>query len=115
MPLFTAAGAFSSGVSSTGDVTVTSGNVVVNTAGKGLRIKEGSNATSGTLTLTGATPVVVATTAVTANSRIFLSTNTVGGTPAFCWVSARTAATSFSVTGVALDTSVVAWLIIEPA
>lgn len=138
MPLFTPAGAIgtlavsgngtvtgtlgvtgaltaSGGATPTGDVTVNTGNVVVNTAGNGLRIKEGSNATSGTLTLNGATPVVVSTTSVTANSRIYLTTNTVGGTPAFCWISARTAATSFSVTGVALDTSTVAWLIVEPA
>lgn len=93
MPLFTPSGTFAAGVASTGDVTVNSGNVVVNTTGKGLRVKEGSNATSGTLTLTGATPVVVSTTAVTANSRIHLTTNTVGGTPAFCWISGRSAGT----------------------
>jgi hypothetical protein len=82
----------------TGDLTVTSGDLVAATAGKGLKIKEGSNARMGTLTLTGVTPVVVATTAVTATSRIFLTTQDPnGGTPAFCYVSTRTAATSFSV------------------
>lgn len=94
---------------------VTTANLRIATAGRGLQVAEGSNAKMGTLTLNGATPVVVSTTAVTANSRIFLTTNTVGGTPGFHWVSDRTADTSFSVTGTAGDTSVVAWLIIEPA
>lgn len=101
----------------TGDLTVNSGDVIINTAGRGLKIKEGGAAAKmGTLTLTGATPVVVSTTAVTATSRVFLTVQSVGGTPAgIMWVSARTPATSFSVTGIALDTSVVAWMIVEPA
>ncbi len=88
---------------------------MVATAGKGVKVKEGSNATMGTLAVNGATPVVVSTTAVTANSRIFLTTNVAGGTPAFCYVSTRTAGTSFTVQGVASDTSTVAWLIVEPS
>lgn len=84
-------------------------------AGKGLKVAEGSNAKMGTLVLTGATPVVVSTTAVTATSRIFLTTNIPGGTPAWAYVSTRTAGTSFTVQGVALDTSTVAWMIVEPA
>jgi hypothetical protein len=62
----------------------------VTAAGEGLRVKEGANATMGTLTLNGATPAGIA------------------------YVSARTAGTSFSVKGVAGDTSTVAWLIVEP-
>ena len=104
----------SGGATSTGDITVNSGNVVVNTAGKGLRVKEGSNACMGTATLV-AGAVTVSTTAVTANSRIFLSTQTEGGTPGFLGVSARVAGTSFTVTGVATDTSVIAWMLVEPA
>lgn len=98
----------------TGNITATNGDVVISTAGKGLNVKTGSNARIGTLTLNGATPVVVNTTAVTADSAIFLTVKTVGGTPAFSWVSARTAATSFSVTGTAGDTSVLQWFIVEP-
>jgi hypothetical protein len=94
---------------------VTTADLAVATAGRGLQIAEGSNAKMGTLTLTGATPVVVSTTAVTATSRIFLTSNTPGGTPAFSWVSARTAGTSFSVTGTAGDTSTLAWMLVEPA
>jgi hypothetical protein len=112
--LVTASGGIGSGAVS-GDVTVTGGNVVIATAGKGLQIEEGSNATMGTLTLNGATPVTVDTTAVTATSRIFLTHNAVSGTPAFVWVSARSGGTSFTVTGTALDTSAVAWLIVNPA
>lgn len=112
--LVVAAGGIGSG-SISGDVTVSAGNVVIGTAGNGLQVEEGVNATMGTLVLTGATPVTVNTTAVTATSRIFLTHNVVGGTPAFCWVSGRVAATSFAVTGVALDTSTIAWLIVNPA
>lgn len=93
----------------------TFGPLAVMKDGAGLQVKEGANACMGTLTLNGATPVVVNTTAVTANSRIFLTTNAPGGVPAFYWVSARTAGTSFSVTGTAGDTSTVAWMIVEPA
>lgn len=82
-------------------------------AGGGLAVKEGANARMGTLVLTGATPVVVANTSVTVNTRIFLTTNTPGGTPGFNWVSAKTAATSFAVTGTAGDTSTVAYLLVE--
>jgi len=98
------------------DVTTT-GDVIMSAAGKGLRIKEGGAAAKmGTLTLNGTTEVTVATTAVTANSRIFLSVQEPGGTPAgACYVSSRVAGTSFGVKGVALDTSIVAWLIVEPS
>lgn len=83
----------------------------------GFKVTEGGAAARmGVLTLNGATPVVVATTAVSATSRIFLTTQTVGGVPTGAqWVSARTPGTSFSVTGIAADTSVVAWVIVEPA
>ncbi|XUL88590.1 glycosyl hydrolase family 28-related protein [Streptomyces galilaeus] len=91
-------------------------DIVAGLAGKGLRVKEGTNAKMGTLTLNGATAVTVATTAVTTTSRVFLTVQTPGGTPAgIAYVSARTAGTSFSVRGVAGDTSTVAWLIVEPA
>lgn len=82
----------------------------------GVHVLEGSNATMGTATLSGGT-VTVSTTKVTANSRIFLTTN--GGTltnVGFIYVSARTAATSFAITSSnVLDASNVAWLILEPA
>lgn len=77
-------------------------------------VPTGTNKRTGTLVLTGATPVVVPNTLVTATSHIFLGVRTVGGTPAFSWVSARSAGVSFSVTGTAADTSTLNYLIVEP-
>ncbi|MEU6141339.1 glycosyl hydrolase family 28-related protein [Streptomyces sp. NPDC047081] len=90
-------------------------DIVAATPGKGLRIAEGTNAKMGVVTLQGATPVEVATTAVTATSRIFLTVQEPGGTPAgIAFVSSRTTG-KFYVKGAAGDTSTVAWLIVEPA
>lgn len=101
----------------TGDTTVRSGNLIVGTVGSGLQIKEGSNAKMGTVTMNGITEVIVSTTAVTATSRIFLTVN--GGTltnVGVPYVSSRVAATSFGVKSLtALDSSTVAWIIVEPA
>lgn len=81
----------------------------------GLKVKEGSNAKMGTAVLVAGT-VTVSNTSVTANSRIFLTSNADGGTPGFLRVSGRTAATSFTITSSnAADTSTVAWLIVEPS
>jgi hypothetical protein len=92
-----------------------SGNALVMRVGAGLRVKEGSNAKQGTATLVGGT-VTVANTSVTANSRIFLTSQSDGGTPGFLRVSARVAGTSFTITsGSASDTSTVAYEIFEPA
>lgn len=92
------------------------GNVAVSTLGAGFRVKEGTNAKMGTAVLVAGT-VVVSTTAVTANSRIFLTSNADGGTPASAVrVSARTAGTNFTITSPnALDTSTIAWIIFEPS
>lgn len=100
---------------SAASVLATDDDFAINVAGKGLRVKEGANAKMGTLTANGATGVVVSTTAVTANSRVFLSITASAGTPAMVWVSARTAGTSFTVTSVAGNTSTVAWMLVEPA
>ena len=92
-----------------------SGNVALPTAGLGLKVKEGSNATMGAAVLVVGT-VTVSTTKVTANSRIFLTSNVDGGTTAALRVSARSAGVSFTITSLsALDTSTVAWLIVEPS
>ena len=96
------------------DVLGTDDDFSIQTAGKGLKIKEGTNAKMGLSTLVGGT-VVVSTTAVTASSRIFLTCQTPGGTPGFLRVSARTAGTSFTIlSSSGTDTSDVAWLIMEP-
>lgn len=82
----------------------------------GLKVKEGANARMGVATLVAGT-VVVATTAVAANSRIFLTAQTLGTVtaPSSLTVSARTPGTSFTIlASQATDTSVVGWQIVEP-
>ena len=111
----------------TGAITGTSGtwsgtqtvnaDLKLGTAGNGIYVKEGTNATMGLATLVAGV-VVVSTTKVTANSRIFLTRQTIAGTlGSSVDVTARTAGTSFTITanGSILDTSTVAWLLIEPA
>ena len=81
---------------------------------KALRVLEaGTAATSGVATLSSST-VTVNTTAVTANSRIYLTpqANTITGA---LRVSARTPGTSFAITSsVAAEAGAVAWMIVEP-
>lgn len=85
------------------------------TVGTGLFVKEGTNATMGASVLVAGT-VVVSTTKVTANSRIMLTNNTLGGTAGFLRVSARTAGTSFTIlSSNGADTSTIAWIILEAA
>lgn len=94
----------------TGDLTFT-------TVGKGIRMKEGTNARAGIATLAAGT-VTIATTAVTAISRVHLTNQTLGTVtaPSALGVSARTAGTSFTVlASQATDTSTVAWVIVEPS
>ncbi|HLF15635.1 MAG TPA: hypothetical protein VI932_12180, partial [Bacteroidota bacterium] len=98
-----------------GDIASGTGNLIVSTAGKGLNVKEGANARMGTATLAGGI-ATVSTTAVTATSRIFVLSQTDGGTPGFLRVTTITAATSFVITSSnALDTSTVAWIIFDPS
>lgn len=104
------------GVTATaGDITATNGNLVAGTAGKGLQVKTGSNAKAGTGTSNGTNAVTISTTAVTANSLIFIGYNTPAGTPAPVYVSAVTPGTSFQTKSSASDTSTFAWMIVEPA
>ncbi|MFJ2952941.1 hypothetical protein ACIO8H_35815 [Streptomyces sp. NPDC087226] len=92
-----------------------SASLRIGTAGGGLAVKEGTNATLGVATLV-AGAATVATTKVTATSRIFLTPNASGGTPGWVRVSARVAGTSFTITSSSgTDTSQVAWFIVEPA
>ncbi|AEJ01289.1 hypothetical protein Nit79A3_1457 [Nitrosomonas sp. Is79A3] len=78
------------------------------------KVVEGSNAAMGVVTLVAGSKVVT-NTRVTANSRIFLTSQADGGTPGSLRVSARTAGTSFTITSSSgSDTSVVAYMIVEP-
>lgn len=93
---------------------VTEGDLIVDVAGKGLQVKEGSNARMGAAVLVAGT-ATVANTSVTANTRIFLTSQVDGGTPGFVRVSTRSAGVSFTITSSIADTSTIAWLLIEPA
>lgn len=93
------------------------GNIELPTAGNGINIKEGTNAKMGVATLSAGT-VTVNTTAVTANSRVFLTIQSLGtvSVPQAIAVTARTGGTSFTITSEDnTDTSVIAWIIFEPA
>jgi hypothetical protein len=80
----------------------------------GLVVTEGANAKQGVATLV-AGAVTVNNTSITANSRIFLTSQVDGGTPGSVRVSARVAGTSFTITSSSgTDTSTVAYIISEP-
>jgi hypothetical protein len=108
----------------TGDETITNGNLILATAGKGLQIKTGSNARMGTATLASGT-VTIANTSITANTLVFLSRRAVGASTALGLLSKGTvvASTSFVINALkeadatvqTNDVSQVEWLLIEPA
>ncbi len=82
----------------------------------GIKIREGSNATMGVVTLTAGT-ATVSTTKVTANSRIQLTPQNLGTitVPVGLAISARSAGTNFTIlSGNLADTSIIAWEITEP-
>jgi len=101
-----------------GDVKVLTGDLMIETGGKGLKIKDGANAKIG---VTGAFPgggtntVTVSTTAVTANSIIFVSAKSGASTiDPKLWVSAQTTGTSFVISsGDNSFTGTVGWLIVD--
>lgn len=98
------------------DILATDDDFAISTVGKGLKVREGTNAKMGVTAAMTAGTIVVSTTAVTANSRIFLTAQTTGAGPGALRVSARTAGTSFTITSDnAADTSTVAWMLVEPA
>ncbi len=91
------------------------GQVVLQESGAGLSIKTGTNCKMGKSTLVTGT-VTVSTTAVTASSHIFLTNNVVGGTIGELSVGTVVAGTSFVInSSSALDTSTIAWMIVEPS
>lgn len=106
-----------------GNVFIPTGNLSVTAAGKGLQIKEGSNARMGTATLTAGT-VTIANTSVTANTRVYITRSDFGASsalgPILCLNGAITPGVGFSLrasttlgvteTG---DNSVIGWHLIE--
>ena len=91
------------------------GSVIIGEPGQGLWVKDGTvDCTMGTATLVGGTKTV-SNNLVTANTRIFLTIQTPGGTPGAVYVSTRIAKTSFTITSTSgTDTSTVAYLLVEP-
>jgi len=97
-----------------GATTISGGSLTIGTVGYGVAIKEGATGRMGTATLVGGT-VTVANTTVTANTRVFISRSTTGGTPGHLSTT-QIASTSFTVNSSdAGDTSVVNWLLFEPS
>jgi hypothetical protein len=91
-----------------------SGSIILQTttAGTNGQLRMPSN--TGLATMAAGT-VTVNYSAITANSRIFLTCQTPGGTPGFLRISARTPGTSFTIlSSSGTDTSVVGWMVIEP-
>ena len=99
-----------------GNITATNGNVVLGTAGNKLVIPTAANSSAGTTAaLTGGT-IVVSNSAVTANSKFFFTTNTLGTVtiPSAYYCSARTPGVNFTiVSNQATDTSTVDFVFIN--
>lgn len=95
-----------------GDVTAQAGNLIANTAGKGLQIKGGSNARAGTGQL-NAGQLVVADNSVTANTLVFVFPRSHGANSGFlsCNITAGTGFTIISSNN--LDANGVSWLLVE--
>jgi hypothetical protein len=113
------AGAVNAGTSMTatlGNITATNGNVSLGTAGNKLLINAGANGSVGTtVALIGGT-LVVANSSVTANSKFFFTTNTLGTVvlPSAYYVSARTPGVNFTIlSNQATDTSTVDFFFIN--
>lgn len=91
-------------------------NLTSTVVGKTLVLKLGSNGKAGTITLTGATPVSLGNTSITANSNIHFTLKTVGGTVgAYPTIQTITPGTGCTVAGTAGDTSTYNYTIIESA
>lgn len=114
------------GLRASGGVALFDTDLKLSTVGKGIYIKEGTNATMGSFSSVHSgnftVDTVVNTTKVTANSRIILTvqsvTDTTNSTVPVAFVLTRTAGTSFTVrvtSDVDPNTIVVSWVIIEPS
>jgi hypothetical protein len=99
-----------------GRLAFSSADMELQTVGKGIRVKEGSNAKQGVSSAMVAGTVTVANTAITASSRLLLTRQAGGTNPGAVYESTRTAGTSFVITSTnASDTGTVAYQIFEPA
>lgn len=100
-------------IKSGGDLQISEGQVALQTVGKGMSIKEGTNAKQGIVTLVGGAAVVT-NTSVTATSRIMLTPQNASGGAGSVSVTARTAGTSFTIGSTnVLDTRDIAYVLFE--
>jgi hypothetical protein len=101
-------------ISNVNDLTLSTGNVNVSTAGKGLVVKGGAGGRVGLATLVSGSATVTGVT-LTANSRIFLTVNQLGGTPGFLNCTLNIPGSSFEIVSSAgiADSSIVAYFIVE--
>lgn len=91
------------------------GSLLLATAGNGIKIKQGTNATAGRATLVGGT-VTVSTTKATTTAEYFLTRRVTGGTVGHLTIGTVTGATSFVITSSSgTDTSDISWMIVEAA
>lgn len=90
------------------------GDIAINSIGNTLRIKEGTNSVCGTTILVSGSATVF-TTAVTSNSRIFLTPQNAGSNLGGMGIYSRAAGVNFIINSSnILGTNTVAWFIIEP-
>jgi hypothetical protein len=81
-----------------------------------LSIREGSNARMGIATLVAPGSALVSTTAVAANSRIFLTNQAPTGTIGTPFIATRVAASTFTISSTNTnDRSQIAWIIVQPS
>jgi len=92
-----------------GDLRVLLGGVFIDTAGKSVSVKSGSNAMAGTVVLVAGTATITST-AIDANTVIVFSEKTAGGTPGIYQPLAAVSAGSAVVTSTATDTSTYNWI-----
>jgi hypothetical protein len=96
------------------NVVATTGNVEIETAGRGLQIAEGANARMGVSAALGAGgTLAVANTSVTANTRVFLTYNAPGGVLGSLSYVVNPGVGFTINSSSAADTSTVTWLLIE--
>lgn len=110
-------------VSITAAVNIYANDLSIQTTGKGIKIAEGSDAKMGIATLTAGT-VTVSNTSVTANSRIFVTRQSINGSLSAGVININNVipGTSFDIEALTPstatleinDNSIVAWTIIEP-
>jgi len=94
---------------STGNITALTGEFITNTVGKTLKVKSGTNALAGTVTLVAGTATITSS-AIDVNTVIILSLKTSGGTPGLSTPRSDVLSGSATITGAGTDTSTYNWV-----